>query len=332
MKRVPSGRVTSADVAKRAGVSRATVSYVVNGVSEIALARETRERVLAAAAELGYSQYGPGRTLKSGRSDVVLFVLSDLPVGHAVNTILDELEARLAARDLSLLIFRLSQRGNRLSRIWREIGPFAVIGLDSITDQEAAEMRAARIDVFRMDLQGDQPGRITQSQTEVGETQVRYLASRGHSRLGYAYPDDPRVETFSTLRLRGAEAACRQLGLPELDVRTVPLDRADAASAVEPWIRGASRVSAICAYNDGVAFAVLAGLRAHGVDVPSEVGVIGVDNDPTGELTSPTLTTIDIHHVGMANELADIVIAARDGVEPRTRGPHPARVVVRESA
>ena len=58
---------------------------------------ETRERVLVAAAELGYSQFGPGRTLKSGRSDVVLFVLSDLPVGHALNSMLDELEAKLAA-------------------------------------------------------------------------------------------------------------------------------------------------------------------------------------------------------------------------------------------
>ena len=323
-------RVTSADVARRAGVSRATVSYVVNGVSEVRLAPKTRERVLAAAAELGYSQYGPARTLKSGRSDVVLFVLSDLPVGHAVNTLLDELEARLAVRDLSLVIFRISQRGNRLSRIWREIGPCAVVGLDAVFESEAAEMRAAGIDVFLMNLV-ESSGLMTQSQLEVGETQVRYLASRGRHRLGYAYPDDQRVETFSSLRLRGARSACRDLGIPDPDVRTIPLDRARAATEIAPWLEGPTPVSGVCAYNDVVAFAVLSALEVHGVEVPGGVAVIGVDNDPVGELISPTLTTVDIHHVDMADEIADLVVSARDGVAPPRRPPHPATVVARGS-
>jgi DNA-binding LacI/PurR family transcriptional regulator len=328
------GRVTSADVARRAGVSRATVSYVVNGLTSIKVAAETRERVLAVAAELGYSQYGPGRTLKSGRSDVVLFVLNDLPVGHAVNTMLDELEAKLATSDLSLVIFRVSQRGNPLSRIWREIGPCAVIGIESIADQDATEMRAAGTDVFRMVLQGDdEPGVLTQSQTEVGEAQVRHLADRGHRRLGYAYPDDPRVETFASLRLEGATRACSELGLPQLDVRTVPLVRDDATSAVRPWTIGSTPVTGICAYNDMVAYAVLAGVRENGLTVPDDIAVIGVDNDPVGALLSPSLTTVDTRHVEVADELARLVIGARNGASLTMRPiSHDYRVIVRDSA
>ena len=203
-RRGTSKRVTSADVARLAGVSRATVSYVVNGVPDIKITPATRERVLGAAAELGYSQFGPGRTLKSGRSDVVLFVLQDLPVGHALNLMLDELEGRLAAIDLSLVIFRVNERGNPLSRIWREIGPCAAIGMESINDAEAADMTAAGIDVFRLNLGTDEgSGALTQSQLEVGETQVSHLVRGGRRHLAYAYPDDPRVEAFARLRQPG---------------------------------------------------------------------------------------------------------------------------------
>jgi len=328
------GRVTSAEVARRAGVSRATVSYVVNGLTSMKIAPETRERVLAAAAELGYSQYGPGRTLKSGRSDVVLFVLNDLPVGHAVNTMLDELEAKLAASELSLVIFRVSPRGNPLSRIWREIGPCAVIGMESIGDADAAEIRAAGTDVIRLVLQGgDEPGVLTQSQTEVGEAQVRHLASRGHRRLGYAYPDDPRVETFAVLRLKGATQACAELGLPALDVRTIPLDRDRATTAIQPWTAMNPPLTGICAYNDLIAYAVLAGLADNGVRVPDDIAVIGVDNDPVGALLSPSLTTIDTRHVEVADELARLVIAARNGATLEMRAiSHDYHVIVRASA
>jgi DNA-binding LacI/PurR family transcriptional regulator len=334
MRRAAIGRVTSADVARRAGVSRATVSYVVNGLVSVKVAPETRERVLAAAAELGYSQYGPGRTLKSGRSDVVLIVLNDLPVGHALNSMLDELEAKLAASDLSLVIFRVSARGNPLSRIWREIGPCAVIGMESIGELDATEMQAAGTDVIRLVLQGgDEPGVLTQSQAEVGEAQVRYLASRGHTRIGYAYPDDPRVESFAALRLKGATQACQALDLPGLDVRIIPLDRDAATAAVRPWTGGAAGVTAVCAYNDMVAYGVLAGLGENGLKVPDDVAVIGVDNDPVGALLSPSLTTIDTRHVEVADELARLVIAARDGATPSVRAiPQEYRVIVRESA
>ena len=333
-RRVATKRVTSADVAKLAGVSRATVSYVVNGVSDIKITPETRQRVLSAASQLGYSQFGPGRTLKSGRSDVVLFVLHDLPVGHALNSMLDELEVKLAANELSLVMFRVNDRGNPVSRIWREIGPCAVIGMEAISDRDAHEMRAAGIDVFRLNLGSDDgSGVLTQSQLEVGDLQVRHLAQGGRSRIGYAYPDDPRVEAFAKLRCQGASAAVDSLGLPPLDVRIIPIDRQGATAAVRGWIDTPTPVTGVVAYNDIVAFAVLAGLRENGIKVPADVAVIGVDNDPLGDVVSPTLTTVDAGHVATADELARLVVVARDGDPPSAKPiPHENSVIVRESA
>jgi DNA-binding LacI/PurR family transcriptional regulator len=194
-------------------------------------------------------------------------------------------------------------------------------------------MRAAGLDVIGLVLQGgDEPGVLTQSQTEVGEAQVHFLAERGRRQLGYAYPDDPRVEAFATLRLNGAMRACEALGLPQLDVRVIPIERAGATAAVQSWTAASPRVDGVCAYNDVVAYAVLAGVRENGLIVPDDVAVIGVDNDPVGALIEPSLTTIDTRHVEVADELARLVIAARNGAASEMRPiSHEYHVIVRAS-
>src|SRR3954454_24687443 len=76
-------RPTAADVARRAGVSRATVSYVLNDTPHQAIPSQTRERVRAAAADLGYSPSAAARTLITGRSEVALLLPPDRPIGPA---------------------------------------------------------------------------------------------------------------------------------------------------------------------------------------------------------------------------------------------------------
>ena len=92
-------------------------------------------------------------------------------------------------------------------------------------------------------------------------------------------------------------------------------------------------INGVVAYNDIVALAALAGLQRNGVEVPRDVAVIGVDNDPLGSVSTPTLTTIDAGHVATADELARLVILAREGASDRGEAiPHPSTVIVRESA
>ena len=87
-------RPTATDVARRAGVSQATVSYVMNNTPHQVIPETTRQRVLAAAVELGYTPSAAARMLVSGRSDVVLLLLPDWPIGLGVASLLDELSRR----------------------------------------------------------------------------------------------------------------------------------------------------------------------------------------------------------------------------------------------
>src|SRR3954452_6598558 len=93
----PAGRhrVTATDVAKEAGVSQATVSYVLNDTPGQTIPEATRQRVREAMGRLGYTPHGAARALRLGRSDAVLFVLPDWPLGPALISLVEGLTVAL---------------------------------------------------------------------------------------------------------------------------------------------------------------------------------------------------------------------------------------------
>ena len=105
-------RITSADVARLAGVSRATVSYVLNDTPRQSISADTRNRVLDAAATLGYAPSAAARALRTGRSDVVLCLLPDWPIGSEVGSLLGFVSTALAREGLTFVV----HPGNREDR------------------------------------------------------------------------------------------------------------------------------------------------------------------------------------------------------------------------
>ncbi|NTW40787.1 MAG: substrate-binding domain-containing protein [Cellulomonadaceae bacterium] len=221
-----------------------------------------------------------------------------------------------------------------LASLWREMRPAAVVSIAAVSAQDETEMRDAGVIVVST-LLSPISGRTATSvpQTLIGRLQVEHLAVKGHRRLGYAAPDDPRVGDFFHLRLDGARIACLDLGLDLPEVLTVPLDVTAAAEAVTQWRAHDEPVTAVCAYNDEVAFAVLAGMHQLGLTAPHDLAVVGVDNIPLATLASPPLTTIDqrldLLTVHMAGQ---IVSALRGGPAPAPLRSDSVKLVERESA
>lgn len=171
---------------------------------------------------------------------------------------------------------------------------------------------------------------VTEQRT--GRLQAEHLAATGHRRLGYAFPDDERVLSFATPRLDGVRAACADLELDEPVVVTVGMDARSAADAVRRW-RTEHGVTAVCAYNDEVAMAVLAGLRVHGWRAPGDLAVIGVDNLATAALSDPPLTSVSTDPRILAEYLAASVTAELAGAPaPRRPDSTIGHLVIRESA
>jgi DNA-binding LacI/PurR family transcriptional regulator len=327
-------RVTAADVAARAGVSRATVSYVLNDTPHQVIPETTRERVRAAAAELGYTPSVAARALMTGRSDIVLLLLPDWPIGTSVGQLLESLSDVLGRHGLTFLAHPAAG-GRPRGDVWKTITPAAVITFEELDAAETDRLRAAGIElaVALFDVGRRSARAMDIPEQRAGRLQAEHLAASGHRALGYAWPDDPRVVAFAQARLEGVRQACAELGLAEPHVVPVPLTPDGVTRALEEWTTAGPAVTGICAYNDDIALALLAGARGRGLDVPDELAIIGVDDIPAAAVSLPALTTIRLDSEVIAGFIADSIVRQLAG---RPVGRHPGSdvhsVIRRDSA
>lgn len=305
------GRVTAEDVARRAGVSRATVSYVLNKHPHQTIPDATREKVLRAAEELEYTPLASARILSRGRSDVVVMLIPDWPLGPVLPQVMDSVGTRLAAAGLELFLHRCTP-GRPVRSLWNAITPAAVVRVGSLGADEDESLRRSQIG-YLLELANTEleKGLVLFPGVQTGRIQAEHLAVRGHRRIGYAWPADPRLEGFATARLEGVRLVCLDLGLDRPDVRTVSLEPAGFRDAARGW--HAAGVTAVCAFNDEIALGLIQAARSQGLDVPGDLGVVGVDNLPWGALADPALTTVAPNPEQIGTVIAEHVLAGVDG-------------------
>ncbi len=327
------GKVTGADVAKAAGVSRATVSYVMNDTAGQTIPEETRKRVLTAAKKLGYVPHMAGRTLRTGRSDLVAWILPDWPIGSQIGRLIEALSREASRRKFTLAVVQEAEGVARLEATIRTLAPAALIAMHTLPKPIVEYAKAAGIPIastFHVvdEAQNDDTALSAQ---EVGRMQVEYLVQKGHRQIAYLYPDDPRVELFASNRLIGARDVAKQHGLPALRKRTAPLDREALARLAQEWQKAG--VTAVCGYNDEWAMGLLSGMHMVGMSAPKDLAIIGCDDILTAPVASPPLTTIAQSVEPMAVRLLNAVeqglgISDTAGVELLP----PTTLVPRESA
>lgn len=279
-------RRVTADVARQAGVSQTTVSYVLNDVRHQKIAVETRHRIHAAVERLGYTPSAAARTLHKGHSDIVLLLLADMPLGHTAIQLVEELTQILQKQGLSVIAW--IEGGGSDAAQWADLAPRAVVVLAPVEAARRKRMEAAGtqvINAWRRDPRESAHDTLARSQHYVGTLQGRYLAAAGHQHLGYAAPTDPRMGPFYELRLQGVRDACAELGLAAPVVRGGRTRRRPGGRTVQEWRSGG--VTAVCAFSDEEAFALLAGARKAGVSVPEDLSVIGVDDIPVARFADP---------------------------------------------
>ncbi len=294
-------RATSADVARLAGVSRATVSYVLNGRADQSIPEATRARVLAAAAQLKYVPNAASKALRAGESRLVLLVNPGLPWGSNLRTLVDTLTASVARSGRSLLMWHRQEPGD-LARVLAHFEPRVVIALAHLGDQEESLLADVGIPLVDAGIDSAAPTGGVPS-----VLQVRHLASQGHRRIGYLSTGDPARLMFAAPRIEGVRATCRDLGLPEPRIAEVPsaarLSVSTVAEVLAGWRSGPDAVTAVACYNDLYAAAVLAAAARLGLEVPGDVAVVGVDDEPFAAFAHPPLTTVRFDMAAFADRV-----------------------------
>lgn len=315
-------RVTHDDVAKASGVSRATVSYVLNDTAGRTISDATRALVLQNARRLGHIPYAPARTLRLGRSNIVLALVRDFAIGYVSNYVLKGLDLALAERGYVVLAHRWDRDLRPIAELWGLVSPALVVAMGglSVSDGEVIEGSTKLLRV-----QGSVPHRMA------GRMQAEYLIGTGRTRLGFAFPADPTLELIASERLAGVQDACRDAGLDEPAVRAIDSgDPATVFAALDAWGAEDLAVSAVAAHNDELALLVCEALRSRGLRPGADLGVIGIDNTPISRIS---LTTIEIDVAAWSAWVVESALAAIDDQ------PAPAfddreflRLIVRDSA
>ena len=296
-------RPTSADVAKRANVSRATVSYVLNNTSSQTISAKTREEVLKAAAELGYRPNLAARNLAAGDSGTVLNVITDPKLGEFGTAIIRQLSKMLTSYGLTQSVIFDEPGSKAVVNAINDVRPVAVVSQAPLSRAAMAALTKAKIPHLNM-----QSAALSALYLTVGDAQVAHLLSRGHRRIAFAMSDAQDDRWLANARCEAVRAATESRGLDVMLVAELATDGSDARRIVSDW-RDVG-VEAICAYNDRVAMIVQHGIRAAGLRCPADLAVIGVDADPIGLIADPPLTTIAFNEGGLVGLSLETLLQA----------------------
>ncbi|MET9958065.1 LacI family DNA-binding transcriptional regulator [Streptomyces sp. NPDC006326] len=296
---------TSADVARLAGVSRATVSYVLNNAEAVRISEPTRQKVREAAEELGYVPHAAARSLRAGHTRIVLMPTSHVPVGPLYSAFLNELQWALRRLDYTVVQYgSLGLTGDEAARAWAELRPVAVISLGEITlsaQNVSTLKRAGARAVITLGPAGV-PGAhaLVMDQAEVGAEAAAHLLERGRRRIGVVVPEEEGLELFSRPRLAGA----RSVAGTAIEPLPLAYTEESAAALAARW--RSLGLDAVFAYNDEYAMLLMRALLDAGLRVPEDVAVMGADDLLIGRLLRPRLSTVQLE-LPTGDHLASLV-------------------------
>ncbi|WP_022881939.1 LacI family DNA-binding transcriptional regulator [Gryllotalpicola ginsengisoli] len=291
---------TIVDVARRSGVSPATVSRVMNGkfLGDPAVA----DRVRAAAQELDYRPSTLARSLALGRTSSIGFMVPDLgnPAFQAVLTSLSKAAARDGYRVLVGDSAESPSEEGPLSVELRRRCDALVLCAPRMSESELTALADQFDPLVLINRRSDAvavPSLSIDYVTGIGLL-AAHLYDLGHRTI--VYLEGPEDSVSNRHRLRGLEQFQRDHD--DVTLQRMPGGAGiDAGLAAAPAI-AASDATAVLAYNDLVAIGVLHKLAELGVDVPGRVSVAGFDGIPFAAYTSPALTTASAPHDELGRE------------------------------
>ncbi|QKW10341.1 LacI family DNA-binding transcriptional regulator [Streptomyces sp. NA04227] len=326
---------TSADVARRAGVSRATVSYVLNNVPAVRISEPTRRRVREAARELGYVPHAAARSLRAGQSRMVLMPSPSAPVGALYHRFFNEFQWALSRLDYTVVQYgSVGLSGDDAALAWAELRPVAVVapGAHELGPQGVAILKRsgarAVITVGPRAVEGAHA--LLVDHRTVGRCAAEHLLARGCRRIGVVMPELTALEFYSRPRLAGVREAAEAAGA---EVRELPLayEEESAARLAARWRDWG--LDGVFAFNDEYAMLLMAALRDEGLDIPADTAMVGVDDLVLGRLLRPRLTTVRMD-LPSGQELAELVdrTVRHPGGSPVVRDLLGTTLVPRESS
>jgi DNA-binding LacI/PurR family transcriptional regulator len=319
--------VTSRDVARVAGVSQSTVSYVMSGRRSISA--ETRKRVLDAIEQLTYQPNAGARALASQRTQVIGLVV---PFGPGADTagllpFIETIASCARAEDHDVLLVTTDEGAAGLTRLAGRALCDAIVLMDIEADDARIPVAAAlKVPVILIGVPDDSAGLhcVDMDFALAGTLAVDEIAALGHDRvvlIGHAADVIERDINFVRRFQRGAAAAAERHGIGYSVVAPVPPGTAGAREAVERALAGGGRPGVVVPNSQAVA-PVLHALVERDVVPGRDISLIGLCTDAAAEATTPAVTNVSLEPRDVSRRAMEILFRLLD-----RNGEPPAQLV-----
>ncbi|HEY2042950.1 MAG TPA: LacI family DNA-binding transcriptional regulator [Jatrophihabitans sp.] len=331
-------RPTISDVARRAGVSKGSVSFALNGRDGVSEA--TRERILSAAGELGWTPSLRARSLSTSRAHAVGMVLARDPALLGADpffpAFIAGVESALAPVGQALLLQVVPDQADEFEAYRRLADQGRVDGV-FIADLRAndpriellAELPLAAVTLNRPDVDSPFPAVCEDDRAGIALL-VRSLADEGHTRISHV--SGPMEYLHARNRRQAWEEALINADLAPGPLAVADFTAAGGRKATEQLLDGPSPPTAIIYANDLMAIAGLSSAQQRGIGVPDQLSITGFGGSELSAHVHPALTTVISDPFGWGQSAASALLGVIDGNQPVTDiALPPVQLVLRAS-
>jgi LacI family transcriptional regulator len=334
---------TSNQVAQRAGVSRATVSFVLNEVPNKGISEKTRQKVLVAARELGYQPNIAARSLAGGSTGTVAVMIPrsdhlqfDAYLPRLLSTVNDCCHAHGYRVLLEAADDHDKEAGAFLNLVRsKRIDGLIVSNMRAMDRQYVSELARQGFPVVvpGNGLESFYARYTSDNDIETACVATAHLVDLGHRRIAHI-PFAPKEYEAVTQRLAGYEKALEEGGIapdPQLVV-CADISARSGYLAMQQLLQRQVEFTALFAGNDTVAIGAMRALAEAGRSVPQDVAIVGFDDIPLAAFAMPSLTTLHIDPVTQGKEAVAMLLAQMNGtIYHRPEVAYETSLIIRES-
>lgn len=336
---------TMLDVSRKAGVSKSTVSRVLNGTAKISQA--TRDAVFKAIEELNYRPNVLAQTLSRKASNTIgLIIPRGASASYALATLIEQAQELVDQQGKFLAIAQVSDQPNggvdtirsMLDRRCDAILYYNNSFFDhyNIKGSELSELideLPIPLVVVNCHLEKHPHHCIWVDHTRTGYIQTKYLIEQGHTRI--AYLSGPLTQRTAQLRLQGYQNALQEAGIQLDPLLVVEGDRhcPGGYSACNQLLERTRDFTALACFNDLSVIGAMKALTEHQINMPEDVSLIGVDNDSVDDYLVPAVTSVALPLDQLVGQSIELLFAHINGADAPSFEPadFAGELVIRQS-
>jgi LacI family transcriptional regulator len=331
--------VTMVDVARQAGVSQTTVSFVLNSNDTPSIPVETRQRVLDAIEELGYEPDARAQALRSGSTKTIALVIPDLRNPHFCEYA-TAIEEAARASGYHLILFSTTLNDEYAVDIFKDLARRRFDGLILVSAfiLESKEAQATLAQINKRGLpvvelsQNYGVDAVDADYREATKEVMSYLSALQHHRIGIIY--GVGGHELAEDRLQPYRASLEAAGIPydtDLVQQCGPTIE-DGYQATKKLLELKVRPTAIITVNDLLAMGALRAAADLKLHVPNDLSLVGYDNIPMADYLVPRLTTVTKDAYTLGIQAFQMLLARMQNPDlPRQLIQHRPRLIIRES-